>query len=66
MEKIEDIKCFKCGMPLGFAKKNNFKFSHYGIVNFQLICDCGEIYLLKVNILRLLPGEIKNEWKKKD
>ena len=59
MEKIEEIKCFKCGMSLGFATQNHLKISHYGKQKYQIICDCGKKYLVDLNIYRLLPGDFQ-------
>ena len=64
MEKFEEIRCFKCGMPFGFIRDNNLKISHYGKQTYIINCDCGEKYYVRLNIYRLSPGEFKNDWKK--
>jgi hypothetical protein len=60
---MEEIRCFKCGMPLGFASQNHLQISHYGKQKYHLKCNCGTKYIAELEIFRLLPGEMKNDWK---
>jgi len=55
VDKMEEIVCFKCRMPIRGMKNNKFAFDVYGNINYIFKCECGASYQIKVNIKRLVP-----------
>ena len=62
---MDEIVCFKCGMPMGFWKEKEFHVVYYGSQRIYLKCDCGELYNLNIEVSRLSLNNPIIDWEKK-